>query len=117
MGWPCHHLVTCWLQQSSCLLLGLSSIRTSLCTAVPPPWSRLQVPAGPEHPSAPDVPLGLPVWKMGARLRAHGCERGMQRSTCARYDTLSAAGVSKLLLTDFAADLPILLNTILLLVF
>lgn len=28
---------------------------------------------------------------------------------------LSAAGVSKLLLTDFAADLPILLNTILLL--
>lgn len=66
-------------------------------------------------PSGSYVPLGLPIRKTGARLRARGCERGMQR--CAWYDALSAAGVSKLPLTGSAADLPVLLNTVLLLVF
>lgn len=98
---------------SSCLCRG----RLWCCSVVPPAWSRLQVPASSEQPSASYVPRGLPVRKTQARLRVHGCERGMQRSTCAQCDALSAVGVSKLLLTDSAADLPVLLNTILLLVF
>ena len=77
--------------------------------------SLVQAPASSQQPSASSVPLGLPVRKTRARLRAR--EREMQRSTCARYDTLSAPGVSKLLLTDSPADLPVLLNTLLLLVF